>query len=182
MYILQYRGTSFISRAIQLATWGKYSHSALADNSGFVIEAWHIGEGVQHLENPYINHTLGTVIDIFYLESENDDVIWEHALSMVGKLKYDFRALLGFVPFLRWLWKDSPTAIFCSHAVALCCRKGDSPLFSKRTPLYKISPTLIPYSLAIDLVGTISSSKDWDDFISQKKHRPIEEWKKLVDK
>ena len=162
IYILQYRGVSWISRAIQAVTWSKYSHSAFAQDNLLTIEAWE-GAGVVKAANPWENHTPGTLIDVYELDisKETSDLIWEMAKKKLG-MGYDYLSLVGFLPILRHFWLDSPKRLFCSHLVAMCCAEGLAPLFNPTTPLYKISPGVIPWSPRVKYIKTVKNAEEFD--------------------
>ena len=113
--------------------------------------------------NPWENHTEGTPVTVYafaYPSAVAEGKVWEAAEKEVGK-KYDFPALLGFLPGIRLFWKDDPDKWFCSHLVAWACSLGGRPLFSPQTPLYKISPGDIDYSPTLSRVGKV---KNWEEF------------------
>ena len=153
IYILNYRGCSIISQSIKMMTWGDYSHTAIANDAGFAIESWHVG-GVSFAESPWANHIAETPIVVYAIDAKPfvHEAIWNLAYNKIGK-KYDFRALLGFIPGLRIFWRDKATQWFCSHLIAYACDHGGYPLFSEQTPLYKISPTMIDTSVALRRLG-----------------------------
>ena len=160
IYVLNYEGKSLISRAIQAVTWSKFSHTALCDKSGLTIEAWHHG-GVEITEHPWVNHKPETPITVYAFDDNADlDMIWFSMSTLVGK-KYDFRALLGFLPVLRYFWADSNSHWFCSHSVVEACRMAFYDLFSLQTMLYKVSPGLIDMSPRLTRIGTV---KDMVEF------------------
>ena len=165
IYLLGYEGLSLVSNVIQLATWSKFSHSAIAHTSGLTVEAWHIG-GVDLVADPWANHTPGTPITTYDLDltPATADKIWQAACGEVGK-PYDFRALTGFIPGARWLWRDDPEKWFCSHLVADACKKGGLPLFSPQTPLYKISPGLIDYAVPLKPLGVATNFAEFQQAI-----------------
>jgi len=162
IYILNYKGKSFISRCIQAITWSPYSHTAIANEIGETIEAWHIG-GVLRAKNPWYNHTPGTIISVYGYDKDD---AWSVVSAEIGK-KYDFRALLGFMPGLRLFWKDDPDKWFCSHLVAYGCLLAGKSLFSSQTPLYKISPGMIDTSPSLRKLGDVSNFKDYLTLISK---------------
>ena len=93
-------------------------------------------------------------------------MIWKQAESYVGQ-KYDFRSITGFIPGLRWLWRDHTHKIFCSHVVAKACKTSTFGLFSPQTPLYKISPGLIDYSPSITLLGEVHNMTEFTQLINK---------------
>lgn len=137
--ILQFKGRSLISRAIQLRTWGEYSHTAVLVEDE-VIEAWHRG-GVQRNKIWNIPHTDGTEIDVYALRPSLNEKTFVRLLSEeVGK-GYDFQAILGFLGR-----KDlsNPDRWFCSELVfAMAARAGCLLL---NAPAYKVDPNLLSYS------------------------------------
>ena len=162
IYILNYQGLSGISKIIQTVTWSKYSHTAIATHEGTTIEAWHKG-GVTRNTHPWAVHKPLTPISIYqlkYADQFDAHRIWRIALGEVGK-GYDFQALCGFIPGLRWLWKDDPAKWFCSHLIANICKRGSLPLFSYQTPLYKISPKLIDFAEPLTLLGTVTNIREY---------------------
>ncbi len=161
IYVLNYAGLSPISAGIQLATWSRFSHSAIANKSGLTVEAWHIG-GVDLAADPWENHTLGTPVIIYSLDISEAVAarIWDAVCGEIGK-KYDFRALAGFIPATRWLWRDDSEKWFCSHLSAWACKKGGYPLFSEQTKLYKISPGLIDTSSQLKILGVVTDFKEF---------------------
>jgi uncharacterized protein YycO len=171
MYVLNYRGRSLISRAIQAVTWSRYSHTALADSSGVTIEAWHRG-GVDMAANPWSNHTPGTPITVYSLRQADPAAagrIWQTAQGEIGK-EYDFKALLGFLPGVRLFWKDDPDKWFCSHLVAWACAAGGCPLFSPQTPLYKISPGDIDYASPLQRIGEAATLEEFRRLVKYKQN------------
>ena len=141
VYIGGCRGVSLVSMGIKLETWSPYSHVLLMRDDQMTIEAWHFG-GVQKNLDPMTLHSPDTQIDLFEIlyPEPLHHLIWENAEAKVG-CEYDFRALLGFIPPLRWLWKNDPNRWFCSHTIADdCCIDEQYQLFNDTVPLYKIDP------------------------------------------
>ena len=171
IFILQYKGTSFISKLIKAVTWSKYSHTAIAHGgTGWCVEAWEKG-GITMAASPWENHKPNTEIDVYSFKPDwiyQNRQIWKAALAMT-EYKYDFISLLGFLPILRHFWKDDPKKFFCSHLVAQVCSAGDSPLFSEQTPLYKISPGLVPWSPRLKYAATVTNNEEWDQFLERVK-------------
>jgi len=165
IYVTNYAGTSIVSRIIQAVTWSKFSHTALCDSSGLTIEAWHIS-GVEITEHPWVNHKAKTPITVYAFREDADlDMIWFSMSALVGK-KYDFRALIGFIPGLRCFWADSADKWFCSHSVAEACRMAFYDLFSHQTMLYKISPGLIDMSPRLVRLGVVKNMVEFEKLIS----------------
>ena len=168
MYILQYRGLSLASQAIKIWTWGEYSHSALGHSDGSICEAWEKA-GVDHVSDPWVNHVPGTPVDVYRLKRSTpfqNNMIWSAALSKRG-CSYDWKALLGFMPATRWLWKDDPNLWFCSHYVPWACRAGGVYLFSVTTPLYKISPSKISWSPELAFVGQVVNNYQYEGILKR---------------
>ncbi len=169
--ILQYRGLSIVSKMIQTVTWSRYSHSAIGNTStGWVGETWEKG-GSSIEASPWANHTPNTPIDIYTLQTDTNDQhnkIWQAALHLATiDAPYDYLSLLGFLPILRHFWQDKLNAYFCSHAVAHCCRIANCLLFSQYTPLYKVSPGLLPWSPRLSFKATVKNNDEWDTFLEQ---------------
>jgi hypothetical protein len=165
LYVLQYQGVSFISRLIEVFTWSRFSHSALANTDGCIIEAWE-HEGIAWESLPWNNHKPGTVIQVYKLKCTSMQAarIWEQGMSLVGG-EYDFVSIFGFLPLTRFWWKNDPDKFFCSHYVAHCCKEGGVPLFSQETPLYKLSPGVLPWSPKLTWCTTIKDEEDWGTFL-----------------
>ena len=162
VFIGGYRGVSLFSVGVRLGTWSLYSHTALIRDDGVSIESWHKG-GVQKCNTPFTIHSDGTVVDLFELQYPKDlhSIVWASAEGMVG-CGYDFRALLGFVPGLRWAWKDVSNKWFCSHQTAENCLIDERyRLFNKTLPTYKISPG---YLLSSPWLRKLGSMKNMADF------------------
>lgn len=161
IYLLNYEGTSVISRTIKAITWSKFSHTAVAHESGMTVEAWHRG-GVHIVSDPWKNHKSNTRVTVYALDI-NETIarqIWDAICSKIGN-KYDFRALFGFVSLTRWMWKDDPDFDFCSHVSSWSCRQGGYPLFSPQTPLYKISPQIIDTTPVLSVLGVVTNLNEY---------------------
>ena len=165
IYILQYEGLSWVSKLIKFITWGPYSHSAISKTSGLTMEAWE-KKGVDLADTPWENHTVNTPVNIYRLDASDKQCkdIWESAKFYINE-NYDWQALFGFIPLLRWLWRDASNKWFCSHFVAQTCREGGVSLFSMSTPLYKISPNKIPWSVKLHWVGKANNINEYLDII-----------------
>jgi len=160
--ILQYRGTSFISRLIRWFTWGKYSHASwsfctVRDGKlhGDLSEygAWTNG-GVQHVDHIGQNHTLHTRIDLYDLrtplarEEAERGILFMQA--QIGK-KYDYRGLFGFL-FREKM--DSADRWFCSELVFTFLRRCGRMILQGVKP-YQVNPQMIPMSPEVVSVGYI---------------------------
>ena len=155
VYVGAYYGLSLVSWGIQTATWGPISHTALIKENGNVIESWHKG-GVLLNNTPWELHTRKTKIGIFELTYDGTEV-WEKALAEVGK-KYDFKALMGFIPALRYFHKNDPKRWFCSELVSYACRlKGQrgTALFNSTLPHHKVDPTRLCSSPNLEFLGYV---------------------------
>jgi hypothetical protein len=150
---------------IKVFTWSRFSHSALANHEGDILEAWE-HNGIASELSPWANHTVETVIQVYEVESTSQQarITWNIGKELVGG-GYDFISILGFLPITRRWWKDDPKKFFCSHYVAYCCRKGGVPLFSQETPLYKLSPGVLPWSPRLRWRTTVKNEDEWGEFI-----------------
>lgn len=139
--VLQYRGTSFISKAIKLFTWGVYSHTAILNvKTGEIVEAWQ-GEGVRKVSLEQHRHTSGTKVDVFTLVGDADHQgIWEGMLARVGR-GYDYRGIFGFLSHSA---AQDKTKDFCSEAAFTEIEKNGCRLLNIES--YKVSPSLIAIS------------------------------------
>lgn len=167
MYILNYKGRSPVSQLIKLVTWGSFSHTAICDIHGCTIEALE-GKGLCISDTPWSKHKINTPVTVYTLPMVQTvaDCLWLNARKRVG-LKYDYRALTGFIPGLRWLWKDDITKWFCSHLVAQVCQEVNFNLFSPQTPLYKISPALVDTSVILKQVGEVHNMLEFNQLIQK---------------
>jgi len=167
VFVGGYKGVSPVSVLIKGATWSPYSHVSLIRDDGAAIESWHRG-GVQSVATPFTLHTLGTVVDLFELNypKEYHQNVWDSALQKVGA-EYDFRALAGFIPCLRWLWKDNPNRWFCSHQIADDCSvDGFYRLFNNTTPTYKMSPGFVLSSPWLEKLGSMQSMMEFRGMVN----------------
>ena len=169
LYILQYKGLSWISQIIKTVTWSQFSHSDICNIHGVTLEAWE-KKGVDLATDPWENHRPGTPISVYKLDatSEQCQRIWNEGKRHVGQ-GYDFLSLVGFLPILRHFWRDDSQKWFCSHFVAYICRRGGAPLFSQQTPLYKLSPGVIPWSPRLKWIGEVSNLKEFDKLMEEQK-------------
>jgi hypothetical protein len=151
-----YRGKSWVSRVIRAFNWSPYSHVAWIDDADFsVIEAWHPG-GVSHVATPNVNHTPGTMVDIFTVHGEEPfqtEIIRQFLLDQVGK-KYDFAGIFGFV--FRATRLQNKEKWFCSELVAEAYATAGLPLL--RLPSYKIYPGMLASSTALKHCGGFTTS------------------------
>jgi len=162
VFIGGYRGISPVSLGIKAVTWSPYSHVSIINGSGWTIESWHKG-GVQHVTDPFTLHSQDTIVDLFRLNypEEIHLGVWGSALRKVG-MGYDFRALTGFIPGLRWVWKNDPDKWFCSHQVADdCLASGTYRLFNKTTPMYKMSPGFVLSSPWLVKLGSMQNMAEF---------------------
>ena len=141
--IAAYRGISPISRVVRFVTWSEYSHVSWVDPDGWEIEAWHKG-GVSKVE-PFSQHTLGTVVDLYDLVADPPAIaeMRQFLEWQVGK-PYDYVGVLHFLTrhpeYARGLghW-------FCSEVLVSASRYALAPLLN-RVPAYKVSPAMVTYS------------------------------------
>ena len=127
MKILQYRGTGFVSKAIQMQTRSPYSHTAIQFSDGMICEAWHTGGKrwwhgcVRWIKSPWDGHAPDTVIDVYRIEGYVD----EHearafAESHIGD-QYDF---ISVVRFLNRREAPVNDKWFCSELALACVAQG----------------------------------------------------------
>ena len=142
MRIVQYKGRSPISKAIQWQTRSVYSHSALMLPDDSIIEAWHVG-GVRHEPHPLTGHEPGTRIEVYVVDTTptQDYQIERFVKSQVGK-GYDFRAIARFLTREKG---DNPERWFCSELVFAGFQHVGINLL-ERIEAWKVSPALIALS------------------------------------
>ena len=123
MKILQYRGTGFVSKAIQIQTRSPYSHTAIQFSDGDVCEAWHTGGdrfwhgSVRWISDPFDEHASNTMIDVYRINGAVDEQkARAFCDSHIGD-KYDFLSVIRFMNR-----RDAPKndKWFCSE-LALSC-------------------------------------------------------------
>lgn len=148
--ILQYRGVSWLSKAIRIFTRGDYSHSAVLNlANGEIIEAWSLG-GVRRVSMKDHEHTSGTIVDVYEIAQDfNQDLFWKRLEMELGKA-YDFRGVLSF-PLRQE--KQDPYKWFCSELVHQ--KLLDTGVMLLQAPSFKISPTVLSYSPLMQYVDTI---------------------------
>lgn len=186
IYIGGFRGQSLISKGIKAWTWGDKSHVAPIRADGRIIEAWHqdpTGRNwrqrwrgrVTESPSPWTLHKPGTEVEVYKLlyPEPLHSLVWENARLKVGQA-YDFRALVGFLPLLRWAWRDDPKKWFCSHETVADCRLGDGrhQLFNDSVPLYKIDPTFCCASPWLDPLGVARDLAEFFKLIGTPNTRP----------
>lgn len=130
--IAQYKGKSFISRAIKFVTWGEYSHTAIILAPDQIIEAWQGSNSVRVIEHISDGHKPGTPVDIYsvHMGAEQERVFREFVLAQVGK-KYDFWGIAGF---LRRKDLQRGESWFCSELFAAGCEKAGVGLLNNVRP------------------------------------------------
>lgn len=112
----------FVSRAIRVFTWSRWSHVALID--GYcAIEALP-GEGVIMTETQDVL-LRSREFELVELPCRNPEAVRAAAASQVGK-PYDYTALLGLA--LRRNWQEED-AWFCSELIAWAFEQAGEPLY-----------------------------------------------------
>ena len=156
--IALYQGVSPASKLIRWQTWSKWSHVAAILRDGTVIEAlykdssekwfpWLKGK-VVHVDNLGVNHTPGTVVDIFRVEctEEQADVFESYLKSQIG-VGYGYWSLARFVTRTGII---KGKKMFCSKLIGTAANECGKPVQlrfspSKMAPVHiGISPILIP--------------------------------------
>ena len=134
IYILGYKGKSFVSKTIQWQTRSEYSHVSI-EIDGVNYEAWHIG-GVTRNKDFCVNHTPGTPVDVLHILEQyfSRTKLIAFLEAQLGK-KYDFR---GVFRFLTRRKHPADEKWFCSELVASAYERAGIPL-SRIRPSY-LSP------------------------------------------
>lgn len=145
----QYKGKSFISRAIKFATWGKYSHTAIILDDNYIVEAWQGSNSVRVIKSLSDGHKPGTPVDIYSarMGSEQERIFRAFVEAQVGK-KYDFWGIAGF---LRRKDLQRGESWFCSELFAAGCEKAGITLFNNLRPS-QTSPSMITRSPITTLI------------------------------
>ena len=134
-----------LSKLIEWETRSKYSHAAIVQTDGSVIEAVE-GVGVHRL--PILpTATAPDRIDLFTVEGI-DEMAVERFLGAQLGLPYDWPDLLGFIK--RTYEQEGRGAWFCSELVFAAIEAGgvtllrDVPPFQVSPGVLSLSPYLIP--------------------------------------
>lgn len=175
--ILLYRGKSFVSWRIKLATLSPYSHAAWLRTSPKMrrliracpesqeaqrailgagcLEAWHVGPGVRETDALRVGHTEGTVIDVFDLPEMEDfkfDLVTDLMRCELGD-EYWFGGILRarFNAFLNGQPpRDKSGEIskwFCSMIIEDKLRRVGFPTCSMRRPAWGVWPGMFETSV-----------------------------------
>lgn len=175
-WLAQYRGRGWISRAIQYATGGPHSHSALLRRNAASVDVLELrelhGGRVRPLRAEVAKHP--GRIDLFSPNSgdrwtvnwDEPDASWDangavHYMELLATLPYGYRSVLRIA--LRQtplLWRFYPIETcdvvcqrscqirpFCSHAVALALRLGGHVDCVPRLPDYLTTPNDLTHSM-----------------------------------
>ena len=167
IYIAAYRGIGWVSKAIRLLTYSKYSHIGVLFTSdmevevagkvhiiraGNVIEAWQ--GGVRLSGSLLASHTPDTPVDMFEfktpLSREQEMRAAQFLVSQLGK-SYDYLNVLRFVPVVRWLFPHPmPSAwtrsrVFCSELAMEMSIEIGRPLLERCKP-WEVPPRDPPRS------------------------------------
>ncbi|GAG35017.1 unnamed protein product, partial [marine sediment metagenome] len=176
-WLAQYRGRGWISRAIQYATGGPHSHSAMLRRNPASVDVLELrefhGGRVRPLRAEVAKHP--GRIDLFspnacerWSGNHYDDPAsdWDaagavHYMELLAKLPYGYRSVLRIA--LRQaplIWRLYPIETcdvicqqsrqirpFCSHAVALALRLGGHVDCVPRLPDYLTTPNDLTHSL-----------------------------------
>lgn len=144
MRIALYKGKSWISKAIRWQTRMDYSHAAFVLADGSVIEAWQ--PCVRHVANLSIQHTPGTVVDLFAfcrpLSGEQEAMLAAWAVKQCG-INYDYRSILRFVT--RKASDGDRAKWFCSEMVSFGCEDVIGRALLHTEP-WRIAPGYIAWS------------------------------------
>jgi hypothetical protein len=181
--ILLYRGKSFVSWRIKLATLSPYSHAAWLkssddDRRGLrdlshhhreqwndvakdiiglgCIEAWHIG-GVRETDSLRSGHKSGTIIDIFDpvgVEEFKFSMVEDRLRSRVGE-SYWFSGIL-WARLNKYRDKEAPEGEwFCSHLIEEALRFYECPTTDTRVPAHGVWPGCFERSVLTSYLGSV---------------------------
>lgn len=137
IYVAAYRGKGIISTLIRFRTWSKYSHVAVMNEHGEIIEAWQRG-GVCYRANHHQGHRPGTQIDCYSypLPHFREELLWRFMCGQVGR-GYDYFGVLGFLT--RRDKAHNPERWFCSELVMAASIACGDPLLRGIAP-HRVSP------------------------------------------
>lgn len=144
IYILLYRGKSWVSKLIRFQTRSVYSHASLYVPKIGNFEAWHKG-GVRCTDSPSVGHTPGTPVDAFRvtMAQVHAEQIIQFVQGQVGK-DYDFRSVFRFLT-RRPEHPTDKNKWFCSELVFAAFEHGGIKLLERIEP-WAVSPAILSYS------------------------------------
>lgn len=135
MQIMFCHRRGLVAKAIEVATWSDFCHTALVYD-GVAIEAT-FKHGVRGVPAEALAKSYDKVY-IVDIPTGNDEGIFLAALSQVGK-PYDATALLGILAHRDW---QEPDRWFCSELVAWAFSQGGHPLFREQV-VHRITPQML---------------------------------------
>ena len=148
--LLLFRGTGVISAAIRWQTRSPYSHAALRDCDGTILESWMKG-GTRRTTLKSTDNIDEFRVDGMTPEHWFKTLQW--AASHIGH-PYDFR---GVFRFLNRVSKDDPNSYFCSEYVYDAIAYGFRPLLNNILG-YQVSPHHLTLSPFVHYVGPLAQT------------------------
>jgi len=147
--IAQYKGKSWVSKAIKFVTRGQYSHTAIMLADDCIVEAWEGSNSVRVITSLADGHKLGTPVDIYSVRmgAEQERVFREFVIAQVDK-KYDYWGIFGF---LRRKDLQRGESWFCSELFAAGCEKAGVTLLKNVRPS-QVSPSMVTRSPITQLI------------------------------
>ena len=169
-----YRGTSFISRWIQYATGGPYSHAVMfcrVNGHVDVLELRELIGGRRQSLDFHTQHWAG-VIDVFQPDLRRWPEFKTHgAVTVMRDLisrPYSYKGIAGIalrkIPILRRIWPlDIPDdelvryegSLFCSHSVCAAARIGGGVDPCPHKPDCLVTPNDLSWSLFYEYAFTL---------------------------
>lgn len=140
--ILLYDRDGWVNKFIKFKRGEKFSHVAIASQSGFMLEAL---QGTTCDERPLRLDGLAGILRT--KEPIDFEVGYEWFLKVAKGQAYDWVGLLSFA-FARFQGRTN-NKMFCSEFVVRFFAKLNCPLFADDTDADAVSPGLIPYSAAL---------------------------------
>ena len=142
--VAQYKGTSWVSRAIKFATRGKYSHTAIILPDGRIVEAWQGVNMVRVISSLSEGHTPGTLVDIYstnFTESEQTKFI-EFIEEQVGKPYSKWGLVASYFNKSEYN-KYEGKRWFCSQVFVAACHAASRFYWGTDTKPWQIPPTMV---------------------------------------
>ncbi len=148
--IVLFRGRGLISALIRWQTRGRYSHAALLQPDGRIIEAWQ-GAGVRR---KYLNDWSGAdIYDVPGLTDKGWGIALQFAAAQLGK-RYDYRGVCRFVTRNQ---APSNDRWFCSELVYAACAEGGLHLLQRNV----VTPGMVSPQM-LGLSPLLSQRWIWD--------------------
>lgn len=152
MKIAFYKGNGPLNKLISFFCRGGYSHVAIIQNDGIIIEAYPF-KGVR-IRKDISDKMKRCRVDVFEVQttSEQDAIIKNFLVAQIGK-KYDWWAIFGFVFHTTREGRKQYGKWICSELVFAAFRKASISLL-ERIEAWMVSPTILSYNTTMSYKET----------------------------